>query len=172
MNKRILVTYASQGGSTAGVADAIARSLAEGGASVDVRKVTTVTNLEAYQAVVVGSAVHSGKWMPEAQQFVDRNQSALRRMPTAIFQVCMMMTSDNAQYRAMIPEWMSTLRTQIHPAADGSFAGALFLDKYPKFSYRLGLRIFLASIKKQPGDYRDWQAINTWAESLRPLLLQ
>jgi len=36
MTNRILVTYASYTGSTAGVAEAIGKSLAEGGAQVDV----------------------------------------------------------------------------------------------------------------------------------------
>ena len=172
MNERILVVYASKGGSTAGVADAIAKSLAESGANVDVRNVASVTDLSPYKAVVIGSAVHSSEWMPEAQQFVERNQETLRGMPTAIFQVCMMMTSDNAQYRTMIPEWLAPMRAKIQPVAEGSFAGALFPDKYPKLSDKLGLRIFLAFIKKQPGDYRDWKAINNWALSLRPLLVQ
>jgi hypothetical protein len=36
----------------------------------------------------------------------------------------------------------------------------------------MGLRIFLASIKLKAGDYRNWDAIRTWAEGLRPLLCQ
>jgi menaquinone-dependent protoporphyrinogen IX oxidase len=36
MNNKILVTYASRFGSTAGVAESIGKTLAEGGAQVDV----------------------------------------------------------------------------------------------------------------------------------------
>jgi menaquinone-dependent protoporphyrinogen IX oxidase len=35
MNLKVLVTYASRTGSTAGVAEAIAKTLADGGAEVD-----------------------------------------------------------------------------------------------------------------------------------------
>ena len=45
MNNRILVTYASRAGSTAGVAEAIGKSLVEGGAQVDVLPMKNVTDL-------------------------------------------------------------------------------------------------------------------------------
>ncbi|MRR32671.1 flavodoxin [bacterium] len=171
MSKRILVTFASQGGSTAGVAEAIAKALADAGCSVDLKPVKEVADLTPYKGVVVGSAVHSGKWMPEATNFVERNKTLLRRMPTAIFQVCMMMASSNVQYKAMVPGWLNPLKDELKPVAAGSFAGALLLDQYPKFSDRLGLRIFLASVKLKEGDYRDWDAIRSWAEDLRPSML-
>jgi menaquinone-dependent protoporphyrinogen oxidase len=159
MSNKILVAYASQAGSTAGVAEAIGKSLADGGAQVDVRHVKSVTDLGPYRAVVIGSAIHSGEWLPEAVEFAERNQAALRRMPTAIFQVCMMMTSDNEQYRSMIPSWLDPIAAKLNPVAKGSFAGQIDLARYPKLSDKLGMRIFLAFIKKQAGDYRDWNAI-------------
>lgn len=170
MSKRILVTYASQGGSTAGIAEAIAKSLAEGGAQVDVRPVKAVEDLTPYHSVVIGSAVHSGTWMPEALELVERNRETLRRIPTAVFQVCMMLATDNQQYKSMVPSWLDPIREKIKPASTQSFAGALYPDRYPKLTDRLGLRIFLAAIKKKAGDYRDWSAIRAWAESLRPML--
>jgi menaquinone-dependent protoporphyrinogen oxidase len=170
MNDKILVTYASQGGSTAGVAEAIGQTLSANGALVDVRPIKEVSDLSPYQAVVIGSAVHSGKWMPEAITFVEHHQNALRRMPTAVFQVCMMLATSNEQYKRMVPDWLSPLRTQIRPVAEGSFAGALWPNKYSKLSEKLGLRIFLAAIKLKAGDYRNWDAIRVWAENLRPVL--
>jgi len=172
MNGKILVTYASQGGSTAGIAEAIGRALSNNGAGVDVLPVKAVADLSLYRAAVIGSAVHSGKWMPEAAAFVDQNQAALRRMPTAVFQVCMMLATGNEQYRRMVPGWLDPLHDQLHAAAAGSFAGALWPDRWPKLTDRLGLRIFLATIKLKAGDYRDWDAVRAWGESLGPLLVK
>jgi menaquinone-dependent protoporphyrinogen oxidase len=59
MNDRILVTYASRGGSTAGVAETIGRTLAESGAQVDVLPMQAVKDLTPYQAVVAGSAIQA-----------------------------------------------------------------------------------------------------------------
>ena len=70
MSRRTLVAYASRAGSTAEVAEAIGRTLAEDGAQVDVRLVKEVADLSPYRAVVAGSAIQGGKWLPEAMQFV------------------------------------------------------------------------------------------------------
>ncbi|NLI41258.1 MAG: flavodoxin [Caldisericales bacterium] len=171
MNSKILITYASQGGSTAGVASAIGQTLASTGAEVIVLPVKEVTNLDSYQAIVIGSAVHSGKWMPEALVFIQQHQNSLRRIPTAIFQVCLMLAANNEQYKTFVPDWLTPVRSQIRPAAEGSFAGALWPDQYSKFTEKLGLRIFLATIKLKAGDYRDWDEIQKWSEKVSALLL-
>ena len=172
MSTHILVTYASQGGSTAGIALSIGQSLAAAGALVDVRPAAEVDGLGRYQAAVIGSAVHSGKWMPAAVALIERNRDELRRIPTAIFQVCLMQAVENAQYRAMITDWLASYRAMLRPAAEASFAGALLPAQYPKLTDRLGLRIFLAAIHLKAGDYRDWDAVHAWAESLRPLFIR
>jgi len=70
----------------------------------------------------------------------------------------------------MVPDWLAPLRAKIQPAVVESFAGALWPDQYAKLSEKLGLRIFLASIKLKAGDYRDWNAIRSWSERIYPLL--
>lgn len=166
MNQKILVTYASQGGATSGVAEAIAKKLSEYGTYVDVRPVTAVTDLAAYSAVVMGSAIHGGEWLPEILEFIKSNQSALRRMPTALFQVCMMLATDPVKNQKWADGWLEPIQAMVRPAAVKSFAGMLYPDRYKKFSEKLGLKVFLATIKMKPGDYRDWDAINAWAASL------
>src|SRR4030066_566370 len=56
----ILVPYATRAGSTAEVADAIGKNLAQNGAVVDVSAVKKVQSLNGYQAVVLGSAIRRG----------------------------------------------------------------------------------------------------------------
>jgi len=77
MSDRILVAYASRGGSTAGVAEAIGQTLAAGGAEVDVRSMTEIDDVTAYQAVVAGSAIQAHQWLPEAMQFIQAHQAEL-----------------------------------------------------------------------------------------------
>ncbi len=170
MNGRVLVAYASQHGATAGVADAIGKTLAEGGAAVDVRPMKEVKDLTPYQAVVAGSAIHGGKWLPEAMEFVQAHQGDLSRMPTGIFLVCMTLASTTSPYRDRVADWLQPVRALVKPVAEGLFAGTLLYKNYGLVE-GLGMRIFGATIRVAEGDYRDWAAIRAWAESARPLLL-
>jgi menaquinone-dependent protoporphyrinogen oxidase len=77
MNDTILVAYASRAGSTAGVAEAIGQTLAESGAHVEVRRMQDVKDLAAYRAVVAGSAIQGGHWLPEAMHFMQTHQAVL-----------------------------------------------------------------------------------------------
>ena len=54
---KILVAYASRAGSTGGVAEAIGKTLADGGMSVDVRRMNDIREITPYGAVVAGSAI-------------------------------------------------------------------------------------------------------------------
>ena len=166
-----MVTYATQGGSTASVAEAIGKTLAENGAIVTVLPIKEVNDLSPYQSVVIGSAIHGSKWMPEALTFIDQHQAAFLQVPTAIFQVCMMIASANVSFKKYIPEWLTEIHNKIQPVKEGTFAGAILPNHYSKITEKIGLRIFLAAIKLKTGDYRDWDAIHHWTEDLCPLLL-
>jgi menaquinone-dependent protoporphyrinogen oxidase len=170
MSKKILVTYASQSGSTGGVAEAIGKTLAGGGVQVDVRPVGSVGSLDGYAAVVLGSAIHSGKWLPEMVNFVQANQGRLRQLPTAFFLVCMMAAVDTEMNRNAVAQWLAEEQALVRPVAIGRFAGALFPNKY-FFTTAIGLRIFLAYLKLPGGDYRNWDAIRAWSASALPLLV-
>ena len=85
MNQRILVTYATRTGSTVGVASAIGETLAARGYRVDVKPVNENPSLDDYQAVIMGSAVNGGQWLPEAVEFVKNHQQTLKQMPVALF---------------------------------------------------------------------------------------
>jgi menaquinone-dependent protoporphyrinogen oxidase len=60
MDNKILVTYASRFGSTAGVAEAVGKTLAESGVQVDVIPMREVKDLSPYQAVIAGSSINAG----------------------------------------------------------------------------------------------------------------
>jgi menaquinone-dependent protoporphyrinogen oxidase len=171
MNDKILVTYASRTGTTAGVAEAIGKTLAEGGAQVDVRPMQEVTDLTSYQAVVAGSAIQGGKWLPEAMQFIQTHRAALAQKPFAAFLVCMTLAMPNAaKYRAGVAEWLGPVRALVRPVSEGLLAGALDLSKVPSWKDRLMFRVSVLFGVWKEGDHRDWAAIRAWAAELRPRL--
>jgi len=173
MSNKILVAYASQAGSTAGVAEAIGKSLAESGAQVDVRPMQDVQDLAPYRAVVAGSAIHGRQWLPEAMQFMQVHQAALAHKPFAAFLVCMTLAMPGAdKYRQHVAGFLQPVRALVKPVSEGLFAGALDIGKVPSFGDRLKFRLSVILGVWSEGDHRDWNAIRAWAESLRPLLLR
>jgi menaquinone-dependent protoporphyrinogen oxidase len=173
MSNKILVAYASRAGSTAGVAEAIGQTLAESGAQVEVRPMKDVKDLGPYRAVVAGSAIHGGKWLPEAMQFMQTHQAALAQKPFAAFLVCMTLAMPGAdKYREHVAGFLQPVRALVRPVSEGLFAGALDISKIPSFGDRLKFRLSVVFGVWSEGDHRDWDAIRAWAESIRPLLLQ
>ena len=170
MTNKILVAYASRAGSTAGVADAIGKTLAEGGAQVEVRPMTEVEDLTPYRAVVAGSAIQGKQWLPEAMLFMESHQAALRQRPFAAFLVCMTLAMNKGSYREEVRAWLQPVRVLVKPVSEGLFAGVLDLSKIPSFRDRLMFRLSVAFGVWSQGDHRDWDAIRAWAEELKPML--
>ena len=172
MNKNILVTYASRTGWTTGVAEAIGKTLAENGALVKVVPMRFVEDLTPYRAVVAGSAINGGEWLPEAMQFVRAHQAELKRRPFAAFLVCMTLSMRNAdQYRGHVATWLEPVRALVHPISEGLFAGGLEVGKIPSFGDRLKFRLSVRFGVWKEGDHRDWNAIRAWAAGLDPILV-
>ena len=173
MSNNILVTYASRGGSTAGVAEAIGKTLADIGASVEVRPLQDVTDLAPYRAVVAGSAIQGKRWLPEAMRFMQTHRAALAQKPFAAFLVCMTLAMKNAdKYRPFVADFMQPVRALVQPVSEGLFAGVLDIRTIPSFGDRLKFHLSVAFGVWSEGDHRDWNAIRAWAESIRLLLLQ
>jgi menaquinone-dependent protoporphyrinogen oxidase len=162
MKNKILVAYASKCGSTGEVAQVIGQTLANSGNMVDVRPISDVGDLSPYQAIVLGSAIRVAKWLPEASAFVETNRQALGRIPTAYFTVCMTLSKDNEESRRKAAAFLDPVRQIAKPVEEGFFAGKM---DYGKLSFIDHLLI--TKVKPIPeGDFRNWQAIQTWAQAL------
>jgi menaquinone-dependent protoporphyrinogen oxidase len=168
MKNRILIAYGSRCGSTGGVAEAIGQVLSVAGAAVDVRLVKDANDLSPYQSVIVGSAIRMGKWLPEAVEFVKTHQDTLSRIPVVYFAVCLTMKDDTAETRSKALSYLDPVRKQfpqVKPADIGLFAGAV---DYKKLSFAYSL---ILKVKGAPeGDFRNWEAIRSWAAGVRPAL--
>ena len=85
---RVLVAYESKlagTAGTAGIAELVGQALTDAGFQADVRPVSEVDRIEAYDAVLIGGALYSGHWHREARRFVKREASALRTRPVWLF---------------------------------------------------------------------------------------
>jgi len=166
----ILVTYATRSGSTAEVAHAIGDILQTHAFKVDVLPMQEVTDIASYDAVVAGSAIRVDNWLPEAMQFMRRNQAALQERPFASFLVCLAMAQQNeaamAKARHTASSWLQPVRDLVQPVSEGLFAGTLQVRKVPEWYIRVILRVVTTLRLFKEGDYRNWESIRDWADDL------
>ena len=168
MGDKILVAYGSWAGSTARAAEIIGEVLREDGTAVDVLPAKEVTDLSAYRAAVVGTAIRAGQMHRAALAFLKEQQGALSQMPVAYFVVCLTMREDTEENRCTVDAYLNPAREQapqVQPVDVGLFAGALLFKK-------LGFlpRLILKVMKAEEGDTLDPDAIRTWASGLRSAL--
>ncbi|MGE5463801.1 MAG: flavodoxin domain-containing protein [Syntrophothermus sp.] len=173
MNERILVTYTSYTGSTAEIAEAIAETLAQTSAQVELLPMRDVESLSGFSAVVIGSPIRKSKWSPEAMKFIQNHQVELARKRVATFTVSITMAMSNGkQYRQAVSQWIAPVRALVQPVSEGLFAGRLDFSKLPFNWDSVKLRTVVALGIFPKDDRRDWKAVRAWAEGIHPLLTQ
>jgi len=160
----VLVTYATKAGSTIGVAEQIARALRSDGFTVTLHKIEKDLDPTPYDAVVIGSAIRVGSWLPPAVNFVEQHASVLANRPVAFFSVCMTLHEDTPEHRDEVYGYTAPVRQMLTPQAEGFFAGSM---DYGLLSFPV--RMLIKRIGVPEGDYRDWNTIDMWARALKPI---
>jgi menaquinone-dependent protoporphyrinogen oxidase len=82
---RVLVAYGSVHGATGELAEAIAEDLIARRFDTDVANAIAVTDLDGYDAAVIGGSLYWGRWQPDARALVLRCAEQLRAMPVWLF---------------------------------------------------------------------------------------
>jgi menaquinone-dependent protoporphyrinogen oxidase len=169
MSDEILVAYGTWAGSTGEVAEAIGKTLREGGLAVDVAAAEDVAEVGSYGAVIVGTGIRAGRLHPEVLKFLKAHEAALSGVPVAYFVVCLSMMEDTEEQRAEVLGYLEAAREaapQVEPVDIGLFGGVMDFDKLV-----LPIRLMMKAMKSPEGDYRDWDAIQAWMAQVRPALL-
>lgn len=163
-NTKVLVTYDSKLGSTAEVAKFMGSVLSERGASITVKPLSEVDDLEAYGSVIIGSAIRYDRWLPDATAFVRENKKALSNVPVSFFFTCLTLAKPTPAALLKAEEYADKLRSlvpEVKPMTVGGFAGVLQFARTP-WPARWVLRMLSIATGVKEGDYRDWAAIRSW----------
>lgn len=160
---RILLTAAGRHGATAEILDLIARVLRERGFHAEVRNIGTVEDLRDYDAVVLGSAVYYGTWLPAARDFARRYSRALRMMPVWLFSSGPV---GDPLFPAGGPSGIPDLLD-----LTGARGHRLFGGKLDRSHLGFVECAVARVIRAADGDYRDPDAIEAWAAGIAESLM-
>jgi menaquinone-dependent protoporphyrinogen oxidase len=163
VKKRVLVAYATKYGATAEIADKIGQVLGHAGLPADVLCVNDVRDPTFYAAVVLGSAVYIGRWRREAAKFLQAHAAELADVPVWLFSSGPTGEGNPAELTQgwQFPSNLQPIADRIKPRDVALFHGASdpeklnFIEKW-----------MLKNVRAPVGDYRDWQAITSWATTI------
>ncbi len=160
---RVLICAASKHGATAEIAEAIADVLTRQGVTVVVLPPEQVRDLDGFDAVILGSGVYAGHWMPAAKDLAERHRHALRRRRVWLF------SSGPIGAPRPLPEGDPV---DVEPLLEltGAVEHRLFGGRIDRSRLRFGERTIVRAIGAPEGDYRDWDAIRAFGADVAAAL--
>ncbi len=163
MAKKILLAYSSAAGSTAEIAQEMAKVMREAGADVTVEAVEAIKSLDGYDSVVVGTAVRATQILSKTKSFMRKFKQPLQQKKVAYFVVCMAMSTPDEKTLAQVEAYLKPMMAVKAPVAAGKFAGCMnpaALTGFWKFAMK----------NQKYDDKRDWDLIRAWAKETLALL--
>jgi menaquinone-dependent protoporphyrinogen oxidase len=167
MNANVLVAYATKYGATAEIAQMIGDVLRQSDLQAVVLPVEQVGDVMSYHAVVLGSAVYAGHWLKEAATFLEANEAALAIRPVWLFSSGPTGEGDPVErmHGWRFPEGLQPIADRIEPRDIAFFGGKIAFD-----NLRLGDKLIVKALRVQAGDFRNWNAIDAWANAIALVL--
>ncbi|MEV5909109.1 flavodoxin domain-containing protein [Streptomyces chartreusis] len=156
MTDKVLVAYGTTNGSTARIAEAVADVLRKDGLAVDTLPARSVPSVAPYDAVVIGGGLYAGRWHKDARRFVRRHGRALTERPLWLFSSGPLDATASERDIPPVPgvkKAMARLDARDHV----TFGGCL----------EEGAKGWVAGMilrSGKGGDFRDFTAIEAWAE--------
>ena len=160
----MLVTVASRHGATREIAVALGRAIQESraaratGLSAVVLPVEQQPDARHFDAVVVGSAVYAGRWLPGAGDYVAAQAGALRTRPVWLF------SSGPIGAPPFPPDEAYDVASL--SALTGARAHRTFPGRLEKRLLSFGERAMVTAMRAPVGDFRDWDAVAAWGEAV------
>jgi menaquinone-dependent protoporphyrinogen oxidase len=161
---RVLVAVASRHGSTREIAVALGRAIQESDAGRAAGVTAVVLPAEQqpdagqFDAVVVGSAVYAGRWLPSARDYVTGTAAALRNRPVWLF----------SSGPIGSPPYPPDESYDVAPltALIGARAHRTFPGRLEKQLLSFGERAMVTAMRAPVGDFRDWEAVAAWGAQI------
>lgn len=159
----VLLAFATRAGTTQSIAERLGARLAAAGHRATVAPVQDDPDPAAYEALVIGAGVLGGSVYPAAAEWLSAHRAGLATRPVAVFVTCLNVVADDAGRLAQAVAYPDQLAAVLPaPALDSRvFAGAYDPGRRPRWE-----RVAALVSRRPRGDFRDWAAVDAWAEEL------
>lgn len=168
----VLVGYASRHGGTRGIAERTAVTLERNDIQVTFKPFEETDQVAEFDAFVLGSSAYMFHWEKQAAAFVRRHASTLASHPVWLFSSGpvgpdQVDKNGNDMVEGSRPREFEEFADLIHPRDAQVFFGAY--DPFREDASlveRLVVKIPAIRDALPAGDFRDWPAIEAWAEGI------
>lgn len=158
---KVLVAHGSTMGGTEEIAYAVGQKLTMLGHAITVAAADEVRHASRYDAVVIGSSLYAGRWNGGCIRLIKQLIREGFTGPVWLFHSGPL-GDEAADTSQPFPKRVATLAAQLDVRGWETFGGRL--EEHPR-----GF-IAKAMAKELAGDWRDWEAIATWAEGIAAAL--
>ena len=163
---RILVTYGTKHGSTAEIATRIGQRITAAGFDTDTLQANLGIDVTKYDALIVGSPIYAGQWLPEPTLILYTHRERAENIPTALFSVGMIDVKHPGKLREEHDAWIEKAFNhediRLNIVSTGTFIGAYSRSNLPTW-----LRIIDSILRIAPqGDHRQWSEIERWGDEV------
>jgi menaquinone-dependent protoporphyrinogen oxidase len=154
---RVLVSVASRHQSTTEIARVIRDTLTGHRMDVDIVPPAIVDSIDDYDAVLLGSAVYADHWLAPARDFAIRFARPLAARPVWLFSSGPVGALSSEKDPAEVTRIQQAIPVRGHRMFDG---------KIDPRALSAVERASLLTLRGVRGDFRDWDAVAHWADSV------
>ena len=151
----VLIVTDSRHGATREIGDSVQAVLVAAGIRVDHFAAADVKSFGGYDAVILGSAVYLGHWLPELRRLVEENAPSLTLVPVWLFE-----SGPLGDQPAAPSDDLTALERQL------SASSRVFQGRLDRASLGRGERILTRLVHAPYGDFRSVDEIRAWASSI------
>jgi menaquinone-dependent protoporphyrinogen oxidase len=155
---RVLIAVASRHGGTWGIGERVADVLRASGHEVDLVEPENAPDADGYDALVLGSAVYTGHWLPAAREFGER--VARGDVPAHVWLFSSGLATQPAA-AANSPHELASLVDDLRAQGHRSFRGRLDVR-----ALSFAERAIIAGARARAGDHRNFEVITRWAQEI------
>ena len=156
---KVAVVVASKHGSTREIGEVIAAELRRQNHTVDLLDPDNVQKVADYGAVVFGSGVYAGNWLPSAKNFAIHFQKELASIPVWLFSSgpLGMTKPQPVEDPRRLADALGPIKTRDHH---------IFVGKLDLADLSVAERLLVKAVQAPIGDFRNWREIRSWARGI------